>query len=180
MGAIIPAYFYPSGKGLTYWNSMNAAAARIPLIAILNPNSGPGSTPDPDYVAVVNSLRAAGGRVIGYISTNYTSNSSVSVKANIDLYYSFYSVDGIFLDEMTNDDSIGHLNYYADLTTYIHSKAFGALAFGNPGTNTVEDYLRYNTADALMIFESKFPAYAPYQASFWVRYYSANRFAELV
>jgi len=67
-GIVVPAYFYPG----SLWSSMNWAAGRVPLVAIMNPNSGPGTTQDPQYVAAVNSLRAADGKVIGYVSTSYT------------------------------------------------------------------------------------------------------------
>ena len=39
LGLLVPAYFYPSGPGATRWSQMNQAAARVPLIAILNPDS---------------------------------------------------------------------------------------------------------------------------------------------
>src|SRR6266478_3074055 len=111
MGIIVPAYFYPG----SLWSSMDWAARRVPLVAILNPNSGPGATQDPLYVAAVNSLRAAGGKVIGYVSTSYTTRVTNAVKTDIDLYFSFYAVDGIFLDELTNDSDTNHLNYYVGL-----------------------------------------------------------------
>jgi hypothetical protein len=180
MGAIVPAYFYPAGQGLTYWNQMNSAALRIPLIAILNPANGPGTVQDPNYAAAVNRLRASGGRVLGYISTAYTARSPQNVKADIDAYYAFYRVDGIFVDEMTNDDTSAHLNYYEDLCNYIHAKAKGSLVFGNPGTNTFELYLSYKAADDLIIFESKSSAYLGFQPSTWVQFYPATHFGNIV
>src|SRR5262245_51659938 len=109
VGIVVPAYFYPG----SLWSSMNWAAGRVPLVAIMNPNSGPGTIKDPQYVAAVNSLRAAGGKVIGYVSTSYTARATNAVKTDIDSYFSFYTVDGIFLDEFTNDSNTNHLNYYA-------------------------------------------------------------------
>src|SRR5947208_3242245 len=96
LGVMVPAYFYPG----SLWSSMNFAATRVPLVAIMNPNSGPDTTQNPDYVAAVNSLRSAGGKVIGYVSTSYTSRSNNAVQTDIDRYFSFYAMDGIFLDEM--------------------------------------------------------------------------------
>ena len=54
MGLLVPACFYPGGL----WNSMNWAATRVPLVAIMNPNEGPDATQNADYLAAVNSLRA--------------------------------------------------------------------------------------------------------------------------
>ena len=59
---LVPAYFYPSGAGLDCWNRLARDAGSINIEAILNPASGPGTTQDPNYVAVVNKLRTAGGR----------------------------------------------------------------------------------------------------------------------
>jgi hypothetical protein len=67
---LIPAYFYPSSAGLDAWNRLARDAGSINIEAILNPASGPGTTQDPNYVAVVNNLRTAGGSVFGYVSTN--------------------------------------------------------------------------------------------------------------
>ena len=117
MGIVVPAYFYPG----SLWTSMNWAAGRVPLVAIMNPNSGPGAAQNPDYVAAVNALRASGGKVIGYVSTAYTARGTNVVMADIDRYFSWYAVDGIFLDEFTNDADTNHLNYYAALHQYIQA-----------------------------------------------------------
>ena len=68
--ALVPAYFYPSYLG-SPWDDLNTAAARIPIEAIMNPDSGPGSGVNSDYVTAVQNLQAAGGKVIGYVATGY-------------------------------------------------------------------------------------------------------------
>src|SRR5829696_6590684 len=102
LGFLVPAYFYPSGAGNTFWEALNAAAPRVPLTAILNPNSGPGSSSDSNYRRVTTALRNAGGRAIGYVHTSYTARPIGDVKTEVDQYLSFYSVDGFFVDEMDN------------------------------------------------------------------------------
>src|SRR3974390_262930 len=119
MGVLVPAYFDPPSS---LWNELNFAASRVPLVAIMNPNNGPDTTQNPDYVTAVNSLRAAGGFVIGYVYTSYATRDTNTVKADIDRYFSFYSVDGIFLDEMTNDANTSNLNYYAAFYQYVRTK----------------------------------------------------------
>src|SRR6476469_4810856 len=64
MDALVPAYFYPAGAG-DDWSRMTTAAKQISLTAIMNPGNGPGTVADTNYVSAVNSLRGAGGRVIG-------------------------------------------------------------------------------------------------------------------
>ena len=44
--------------------------------AILNPASGPGEKRDPTYVSVVSKFRKAGGKVLGYIPTDYAKRES--------------------------------------------------------------------------------------------------------
>jgi len=79
-------------------------------IAIVNPNNGPrvdsGSTSD--YNICVNFLRSKGVRVIGYVHTkvgypNINGYRPIE-EVNSDCAYwkSTYSVDGIFVDEVTN------------------------------------------------------------------------------
>ena len=43
---LVPAYFYPGDKGLAHWNRMISTAGRVPTVAIVNPNSGPGDRVD--------------------------------------------------------------------------------------------------------------------------------------
>jgi hypothetical protein len=174
MGILVPAYFYPGAL----WNGMNFAAARVPLIAIMNPNSGPDTTQNPDYVAAVNGLRAAGGRVIGYVSTAYGTRSTNTVELEIDRYFSFYSVDGIFLDEMANDAGTNHLDYYAVLYQYIQTKGTNLLVVGNPGINTQEAYLTRPAADVLVTFEVD-TGYAAYVVDGWVTNHLARQFCHL-
>ncbi len=174
LGVLVPAYFYPG----SLWAGMNWAAGRVPLVAIMNPNSGPDTTQNPDYVAAVNSLRAAGGRVIGYVSTAYTARGTNVVRTDIDRYFSFYSVDGIFLDEFTNDADTNHLNYYAALYQYIQTKGTNLLVVGNPGINTQEAYLTRPCADVLVTFEVD-SGYAAHVVEGWVTNHLARRFCHL-
>ena len=151
VGILVPAHFDPPGG---FWTELNFAFTRVPLVAIMNPNNGRGRTQSSDYVAAMNSLRAAGGGVIGYVSTSYAARDTNTVKADIDRYFGFYSVDGIFLDEMTNDAITSHLNYYAGLYQYIQKQGINLLVVGNPGINTQETYLTRPAADVLVTFES--------------------------
>ncbi len=174
MGTIVPAYFYPG----TLWQSLNFAASRVPVIAIMNPNDGPDTTQNPDYVAAVNSLRAAGGRVIGYVYTSYGARDTNAVKTDIDRYFNFYPVDGIFLDEMSDDASAAHLSYYATLFQYIHSKGTNVMVVGNPGINADEACLNRPAADVLVTFEVD-TGYSALVVDGWVTNHLARQFCHL-
>lgn len=175
MGILVPAYFGPTGR---FWDELNFAAMRVPLVAIMNPNNGPGTTQSSDYVAAVNGLRTAGGRVIGYVYTSYAARDTNTVKADIDRYFSFYSVDGIFLDEMTNDGNANHLNYYAALYQYIQQQGTNLLVVGNPGINTLEIYLTRPTANVLVTFEAD-TGYPALVVDRWVTNHLARQFSHL-
>jgi len=176
MELLVPAYFYPVEN--SPWDDLAMAAASVPITAILNPNSGPGSSVDPNYVAVVNSLRAAGGRVIGYVATSYGSKSATTVKSQIDKYIDFYAIDGIFLDEMSTSSL--KLSYYGDLYDYIKAKNGAYEVVGNPGTNTLESYLTTPTADVLVTFEDSRTAYSSFAPDVWSDGYDASHFAHIV
>lgn len=111
---VVPAYFYPSGGG-GLWTQLNSAAAQVPLTANMNPGNGPGLAVDGNYSTAVNSLRAVGGNVIGYVYTSYGSRPIADVLADVDRYDTFYNVDGIFVDEMANTGPAERLNYYKSI-----------------------------------------------------------------
>jgi len=176
LGILVPAYFSPAAGG--YWSVLNQAADRVPLVAIMNPNNGPSVSVNSNYTLAVGALRKAGGRVIGYVYSSYAARPLTEVKADIDRYHAFYSIDGFFVDEMTNDSDVSHLAYYEDLYQYIKAKQASYLVVGNPGINTSAGYLTRPTADALVTFESNtgYPQYAP---DSWTQTLPATAFAHL-
>jgi hypothetical protein len=174
LGIVVPAYFHSE----SLWTNMNWAAGRVPLVAIMNPNSGPGTTRNLQYVAAVNSLRSAGGKVIGYVSTDYAKRPAAAVREDIDRYCAFYTLDGIFLDEFTNDSKSSHLAHYGGLYQYIRSKGTNMIVMGNPGTHTQEAYLAKPCADVLVTFESG-RGYSNYVADAWVMNHPARQFCHL-
>ncbi|HVU09009.1 MAG TPA: spherulation-specific family 4 protein [Verrucomicrobiae bacterium] len=177
LGIMVPAYFYPTSGG--YWNSLDFAASRVPLIAIMNPNSGPGASQDSAYVRALANLHQAGGKVTAYVHTSYGTRPLTDVESDIDLYLSFYAVDGFFIDEMTDDESTTNLNYYATIYQYIKAKNANYSVTGNPGSNTQSDYITRPTADSLMIFENDGINYSGFDPSSWVAQYPAQQFVHL-
>lgn len=175
---IVPAYFYPSSG--SDWNDLNAAASIVPITAIMNPGNGPGNAIDSNYTAAVNSFRAAGGRVIGYVYSSYGTRSLSVVNADVNRYDMWYNIDGIFVDEMANTGPAEKLNYYKAI--YDHAKAIDPSweVMGNPGTHTIEQYLTWETADRLMVFENVGTAYPDYVPSLWNYNHDRSHFVHLV
>lgn len=201
---LVPAYFYPSAGG-SPWNALVAAAqAGTPVTAIMNPGSGAGLTANPDYVAAVNALRAAGGKVLGYVPTGYggasvnaqsscqpatgTTYTSTDVLNCAARYKLWYAVDGVFLDEFTNTTASATpaaIAYYQQIYSGlkgVNGFAPDWLVVGNPGSETVADYFADPggpTADTLVVFENG-TGYASYSPAAWQADYPAAAFAHLI
>jgi hypothetical protein len=179
MKVLVPAYFYPIGGTTDNWSRLTAVAsanAAGTVYAIANVNNGPDSGDDADrvaYQAAIAAFRAAGGRVLGYVYTSYGARDVVAVKADIDLWYSRFGVDGVFLDEQAN--SVAALGYYLDLRAHIKGKGGEALVVANPGTSTLEGYMAAN--DVTCVFETDgppgFPTWTP---PAWTANYPASKF----
>jgi hypothetical protein len=148
-GIMIPLYTYP---GSTWTNviAVQNANPGVPIVAIINPNSGPGATMDPNYVSGILSLQAAGVTVIGYVPTGYGSRSISDVESMVNDYKSWYPVTGIFFDEMAN--VAGYEGYYSALNAYAKSLGF-TYTVGNPGADTIPSYI--GTVDTIVIYENQ-------------------------
>ncbi|TBR11042.1 MAG: hypothetical protein EPO62_02470 [Candidatus Nitrosotenuis sp.] len=148
-GIMIPLYTYPG----TTWDTVVAAKnahPSVPIVAIINPNNGPGGAKDSNYVSGIQKLQSAGIVVIGYVATGYGSRSTSTVNSDIDTYKSWYpQLQGIFFDEMSNGG--GDETYYGNLSN--HSKSVGfAFTVGNPGAETQSSYI--GTMDNIIIYET--------------------------
>lgn len=146
-------YMYPTlwQAGNPWEKLANIAKAHptIPIHAIINPNSGPGTQQDSNFVNGINMLKAAGVKVWGYTYTQYGTRLSSDVKSDIDKYATFYpGLHGIIFDQMENQ--AGSETYYTDLTQYAKSKGF-VMTGGNPGAFIASSYV--GTADTLTIYE---------------------------
>jgi len=148
---IVPLYTSPDDAS---WNTVIAAKMAHPkvgVVAIVNPNNGPGSAVSSAYTSGIARLTAAGIKVIGYVSTDYTRNSAATVKADIDRWRTFYpgQLGGIFFDEQSNQaDDVA---YYRDLSQYAKAQGL-SFTVGNPGTDTAEAYV--GALDMMLIYET--------------------------
>jgi Spherulation-specific family 4 len=148
---IVPLYTSPGDPS---WNTVIAAKAAHPtvgVVAIVNPSNGPGSAVSSAYASGIARLTAAGIKVIGYVSTDYTRNSAATVKADIDRWRAFYpgQLTGIFFDEQSNQaDDVA---YYRDLSQYAKAQGL-SFTVGNPGTDTAEAFV--GSMDMMLIYES--------------------------
>lgn len=151
-GIMIPLYSYPTDGSWAAVIQAKQAYPNVPFMAVINPGSGPGTTQDPNFVAGIAGLQAAGVVVLGYVPTGYASSSysGISgVEQQVSAYNSWYHVNGIFFDEMSN--VAGYESYYSTLNSYVKSLGM-TYTVGNPGAMVPASYI--GTLDTLIIYES--------------------------
>src|SRR5262249_32026790 len=130
------------------------------------------------YVSASSSVRAAGGRVIGYVHTKSGEVPLDSVLTWVDHYRTWYTLDGMYLDGMANDANAAHIQWDASLRDSIRAREPARLVVGGPGANTLPQYLA--GADILGIFESDGESYFSWEPDSWVTTQPASRFLHIV
>jgi spherulation-specific family 4 protein len=94
LSLLVPAYFYPAGEGLKHWDRLIASSARVPVLAIVNPVSGPGDKADANYTKLLDrARRQAGLTLLGYVSTRYARRPLADVQADVDRWLRLYPQD---------------------------------------------------------------------------------------
>ena len=147
-GLLIPLYVQPGPA----WSALIQAKdsnPSVPIIAVVNPDNGPGTSANPTYVTWINDLKSAGIIVIGYVYTSYASRSLSSVETDVSNYQNLYGVEGVFLDQMPN--VLGYQSYYSAVSDYAYSLGM-SLTVGNPGTSVPAAYV--GTVNIIVVYES--------------------------
>lgn len=177
---LIPLYAYPEWyRPASYiWDDVARSASRVPITAVINPDSGPGAGfPNSDYARGLADLAAGGVTIAGYVHSSYGLRDLQEVTHDVDQYTNSPLVTAIFVDETAPDTS--SLAYYRDLYTHIHSRMNFSAVIVNPGTPIAEEYLSQGAADTAVVFEND-TGWSNYVADAYVTNYPANRFSVLV
>ncbi len=163
---LVPAYFYPAGKGLKEWDRLIASGRKATILAIANPASGPGEKPDPLYAAVLTRADKAGIVLIGYVSTRYAKRPAEQIVEDMARWHRFYpEVRGFFLDEQAS--AAAKVPFYADLAAHARRILPGARIVANPGTTCEQAYLARKTADVFGLFEGPAAAFSGWRPPRW-------------
>jgi Spherulation-specific family 4 len=174
---LVPAYFYPGGPGLKHWDRLIESAKQAPIVAIVNPASGPGVQRDPSYEKVIDRAHDSHVLLIGYVSTSYAKRPLADVKADIDRWYRLYpKIEGVFLDEQAS--AADQVDYYASAFQHVKKVQPKALVVANPGTVCAEEYLSRPAADVVCLVENNKEA-GPVMPA-WTENYGSDRFAGLL
>jgi hypothetical protein len=157
-GVLIPLYIYPADvfTNVDYNGLIDVAKTyhRVPITVVINPGSGPGTVADGNYTVAIRRMQGAGITVLGYVHATNASRALSLVKADVDTWLSLYpAIDGIFVDEMSNDDSAPHRAYFTELTNYVHARRLYPVV-GNPGTVVVNTYFTESCADVIVVYEN--------------------------
>ena len=153
-GLLMPMYGNDAFQIMQVYN----AAAKVPVIAILNPDDGVGWKKNSWLAAQVSDLQRRGVRVIGYIDSEYGWRDPAEVDDESDKYKIWYHVNGLFIDEVRGESS--KLNYYKSIRAYAKLIGIGFTVL-NPGTPVSSSFLAagdvivdYEHADWQMDFPS--------------------------
>lgn len=181
-GYVYPGVWDPATAWLAWAGYAQHGFDGSGSVAVMNPASGPGTAAVPDWTAAVNHARNLGHRVVGYTHTTYGGRPVADVMAEVDAYYAWYGVDGVFVDEMSNDPAVK--GYYQGLYAYVGTKPGGRLVVGNPGAAAVSDWQvkAPRSADLLVVHEDTAAHYLTWTPPAWVTgsTYPAATFAHLV
>jgi len=121
------------------WNTVAQYGSTVKTMAIINPNSGPGSGITSAYTSGMTTLDNAGVIIVGYVHSSYGARAIADVKADIEVYAEqFPLLSGIFIDECATSTS--DLAYYEELYAYIMSMPGWEYVVINPGSVPASGY----------------------------------------
>jgi hypothetical protein len=181
MQLMIPMYIYPSyfDEGGGAWQQVQSSAPATSII-IANVSNGPGNAVNGDFTTQIPLAQAAGIKVLGYVSTNYTTVPTSTVTAQVDSWYDWYTPDGIFFDEATNTAGADQA-YYQSIYNYVKAKPYPGqrLVAINPGSPTDVSYM--TACDIVCDFEEDANTFInTFTPETWAADYPASRFCRTI
>jgi hypothetical protein len=192
MDITIPAFNYPTVITSPWFN--NAGISDAPLqkgryrTFIMNPASGPGICPSTDCTTFTNavaSVRAADTHVLvyGYVTAfdniNQVFRTLDAIEADVVKYSQYYTVDGIYLDQVSTDP-LQVAPFYQPLVTYISNLLPGGDIILGTGMLAPTDALMQMTVNRgtnlSITYESFYASFVNYAPPPWVYNYPDYRF----
>ncbi|WP_430868340.1 spherulation-specific family 4 protein [Demequina aurantiaca] len=169
----VPAYFHPA-VSTAKWRRLVEHAFLMRFV-IVNVHNGPGEAPDPSYLPIVESLSAAGIRIVGYVDTDYGRRAPADVAQEVRTYREFYGLRGVFLDQVSS--GLEQLDHYAQCVVAART-AGASFVVLNAGAEPHPGYV--DLANVTVTFEGTWNDYKALQVSDWVHRYPRKRFCHLV
>lgn len=155
-GIILPMFTKNLTTELPQIIQAKTAHPSVPMLAVINPENGPGPLFNSSIADAIASLRAAGIVVIGYVPTSWGNRPVASVESDVLTFHDWYNVSGIYFDEMYNMEFsflVGAFvpTYYSILTAYVKSVGMTEV-FGNSGAEI--PYYFIGSVDTIGCFEN--------------------------
>jgi hypothetical protein len=144
----VPAYFSDDAN----WAKIKLQAGGI-TYAVMNPNSGPGTSIDPMWVTRLNTIGLTNPGIVGYVDTSYAARPLLDVQADIGRYMDWYGVKSIFLDQTPWGCST--TSYYEAIAATVHAN--GGILIMNPGG--LPQTCMIDIGDIIVSFENSLPFY---------------------
>jgi hypothetical protein len=163
-GLLVPAYVYPAPAA---WDVLLAVGRKLQN-GLITVASRPNNPPNQDYVKAIRSLHDRCSTVIGYVDDNYGTNPNVL--NDVDQWFRFYDVDGVFIDRMSTDSQ-----HAADLVGHVRGGHADRIVALNPGAIPQESFVQ--AADpALIVIQEQTAAFFEdhWPPAGWVRYRASS------
>jgi hypothetical protein len=133
-GIYIPYYQYPDWtSGSDFLNDFNGLMnildrnKDVPVLTIINPNSGPGTSYDANYGRFIKRLNNHNITIVGYLATTFGNKTVANVKIELLRWFEFYpQIKGIFFDEVptfTSSNKDTHIAYFNELYRMVKSES---------------------------------------------------------
>lgn len=173
--AALPLYIYPSPNEKN-WQVAIDAGSQVDFI-IANVYNGPSTEVKTNWTNMIQKAVAAGIKVYGYVSTDYSRVNGESVDKDVSLWLKFYpQISGIFFDEVAA--KADKIPYYKARYDYVKNINSNLKVVINPGTNTDEGYM--NVSDVNILFESSYDSWLAKKVPTWMSEYPKERFYAIV
>lgn len=175
---LVPAYFYPSGEGKASWNRLIDASERTPIVAVVNPDSGPGKRADDNYREIFRLGKKSKITLLGYVTLSYAQRPISAVKADVDSWLHFYpDVQGIFFDEQPS--TAEQAAFAVECFAYARLRIDHGTFVTNPGVPCAREYMAGRDAPTACLFEHE-KGFDEYRMPVWTAPLPRDRFAVLL
>jgi hypothetical protein len=174
---LVPAYIYPVGDGRKEWLRLIEAASKVKIVAIINPDSGPGEERNLEYDTIYTEASRHGVTLVGYVSTKYAARPLDEIKSDVDRWVRLYpQVRGFFFDQQPREGR--HAALYRQIREYAQQKVRDALVITNPGVPCDEAYLADEVSNVTCVFQN-YDRFDEFELTAALKGYQPSRFAAL-
>ncbi len=174
-GLLVPMYIYPAdihtNAAYNQLIDLKKSHPRVPVWAIMNPASGPGTAVDANYVKAIDRLRGAGIVTLGYVSTEYGQREKQAVQDDLGTWQKFYpKIQGAFFDEMLYQDTPEAVERQKSYRQFATKRGMWPTV-ANPGTATLGRFFAGDVADVIIVHEgAEYPTEAAIKGDYFGGY----------